>query len=350
MTHNNLKSIVTIASGFFGATLVIPSLSSAVAQPIESASPSSDSLAAMAQITSVSQLSDVQPTDWAYQALRSLVERYGCIVGYPDITYKGNRSLTRYEFAAGVNACLDRVNELIAAGTTGLATKDDLATLQKLQAEFASELALLRGRVDALEARTTELEANQFSTTTKLVGEAIFAVNDAFGDEVGELNNTVLNDRIRLELQTSFTGKDLLRTRLAAGNASPFLVEGNPLSPAVGNFGTVEGTLAAAVGGETGNDVVLDRLEYTVPLNGSTELYLAAAGGRSTHYVFSTANPAFDDSDGGRGAISVFGQANPIYRIGGGGGAAVNFAFDAKKPTPPFPQKNKACLTATMRL
>ena len=53
-----------------------------------------------AQVTSVSQLSDVQPTDWAFQALQSLVERYGCIVGYPDKTFRGNRALTRYEFAA----------------------------------------------------------------------------------------------------------------------------------------------------------------------------------------------------------------------------------------------------------
>ena len=45
------------------------------------------------QVTSVSQLSDVQPTDWAFQALQSLVERYGCIAGYPDGTYRGNRAL-----------------------------------------------------------------------------------------------------------------------------------------------------------------------------------------------------------------------------------------------------------------
>ncbi|MDJ0621185.1 MAG: iron uptake porin, partial [Calothrix sp. MO_192.B10] len=63
------------------------------------------------QVTSVSQFSDVQPTDWAFQALQSLVERYGCIAGYPNGTYRGNRALTRYEFAAGLNACLDRVNE-----------------------------------------------------------------------------------------------------------------------------------------------------------------------------------------------------------------------------------------------
>jgi hypothetical protein len=133
--------------------------------------------APVAQVTSVSQLSDVQPTDWAFQALQSLVERYGCIAGYPDGTYRGNRALTRYEFAAGLNACLDRVNELIAAGTSDLVRKEDLATLQRLQEEFAAELATLRGRVDSLEARTAELEANQFSTTTKLAGEVILAAN-----------------------------------------------------------------------------------------------------------------------------------------------------------------------------
>ena len=115
------------------------------------------------QVTSVSELSDVQPTDWAFQALQSLVERYGCIAGYPDGTYRGNRALTRYEFATGLNACLNRVNELVAAGTTNLVRKEDLITLQRLQQEFSTELASIRGRVDTLEAKTAQLEANQFS-------------------------------------------------------------------------------------------------------------------------------------------------------------------------------------------
>ncbi|BAZ85209.1 hypothetical protein NIES806_14090 [Dolichospermum compactum NIES-806] len=46
----------------------------------------------LAQVTSVSQLSDVQPTDWAFSALQSLVERYGCVAGYPN-GYKGNLPL-----------------------------------------------------------------------------------------------------------------------------------------------------------------------------------------------------------------------------------------------------------------
>src|SRR4028119_1780159 len=170
----------------------------------------------MSQVTSVSQLSDVRPTDWAFQALQSLVERYGCIVGYPDGTYRGNRALTRYEFAAGVNACLDKITELI--GSTGnFVTRDDLAILQRLQEEFAAELATLRGRVDGLEARTTELEANQFSTTTKLAGEVIFGLSDSFvGDGIDfddDQDDTVTNlgYRVRLNFNTSFTGRDLLK-------------------------------------------------------------------------------------------------------------------------------------------
>ena len=61
----------------------------------------------LAQITSVSELTDVKPSDWAFQALQGLVQNYGCIQGYPDRTFRGDRSLTRYEFAAGLNSCLD---------------------------------------------------------------------------------------------------------------------------------------------------------------------------------------------------------------------------------------------------
>jgi predicted RNase H-like nuclease (RuvC/YqgF family) len=150
-------------------------------QQIHQYSDSAPVLEAMGQVTSVSQLSDVQPTDWAFQALQSLVERYGCIAGYPDGTYRGNRAMTRYEFAAGLNACMDRVNELIASATADLVRKEDLEALRKLQEEFAAELATLRGRVDALEARTSTLEAQQFSTTTKLNGEVVFAVGSASG-------------------------------------------------------------------------------------------------------------------------------------------------------------------------
>ncbi len=107
------------------------------------------------QVTSITQFSDVQPTDWAYQALSNLIERYGCVAGYPNGTYRGSRAMTRFEAAALLNACLDRITEVT----------DELKRLMK---EFEKELAVLKGRVDGLEAKVAELEATQFSTTTKL--------------------------------------------------------------------------------------------------------------------------------------------------------------------------------------
>ncbi len=281
------------------------------------------------QVTSVSQFSDVQPTDWAFQALQSLVERYGCIAGYPNGTYRGNRALTRYEFAAGLNACLDRVNELIATATADIISREDLATLQRLQEEFSAELATLRGRVDALEARTAEIEANQFSTTTKLAGEAIFALTDAFGDNVGDQNNTVFQNRIRLDLQTSFTGKDVLHTRLATGNAQR-LNTGTPDldvdADGIADIGATNFQTFNLTGDPTNsNDVYLDWLAYYTNL-GPAQLYVSATGGIHSDYA-ATVNPYFEDYDGGNGALSTFASESPIYRIGGGAGAALNIKF-----------------------
>ncbi|MGB3787601.1 MAG: iron uptake porin, partial [Phormidesmis sp.] len=117
----------------------------------------------IAQVTSVSELSDVEPDDWAFTALQRLVEEYGCLEGYPDRTFRGDRAMTRYEFAAGLNACLDVVLQLVSGG-------DDLSDLDRLQEEFAVELEAVRAQVTDLEANVAELQANQFSTTTKLRG------------------------------------------------------------------------------------------------------------------------------------------------------------------------------------
>lgn len=89
------------------------------------------------QATSVSQLADVQPTDWVSLALQSLIERYGIIAGYPNSTCQGDQPLSRYEFAASLNAVLERVNELIITGSANYVPRDDLLTLQRLQQEFA---------------------------------------------------------------------------------------------------------------------------------------------------------------------------------------------------------------------
>lgn len=275
----------------------------------------------MSQVTSVSQLSDVRPTDWAFQALQSLVERYGCIVGYPDGTYRGNRALTRYEFAAGVNACLDKITELI--GSTGnLVTRDDLAILQRLQEEFAAELATLRGRVDGLEARTTELEANQFSTTTKLAGETIIAVSDTFGDGVGlHDDKTPTNGgyRVRLNFNTSFTGRDMLRTRLQAVNV--------PNYSAANVTGTNMARLAFDGGDNT--NFTLDELYYRFPIGRSTAF--VGAKGLDLDEIADTVTP-FNST--GTGALSRFGVRNPaVFRGAQGAGASITFNLGSLRAT-----------------
>ncbi|AFY36337.1 iron uptake porin [Calothrix sp. PCC 7507] len=273
----------------------------------------------MAQVTSVSQLSDVQTTDWAFQALQSLVERYGCIAGYPNSTYRGNRALTRYEFAAGLNACLDRVNELIATATDDLVTKEDLATLQRLQENFAAELATLRGRVDALEAKTAELEANQFSTTTKLQGEVVAVVSDVLsGDRVNDAEitdkNTTLGARARIEFVTSFTGKDTLFTRIQTNNI---------LGP---NIGTPEGSLSFA--GEDGTtNATIDALYYQFPLGEKTQV-IAIANAGAADDITDTVN--IFDGDGSSGALSTFGTRNPIYYQMDGAGLGITHEFGDK--------------------
>ncbi|WP_341733618.1 iron uptake porin [Microcoleus sp. EPA2] len=302
-----------------------PALPNALEQINQYSAEGTDSENAAGQVTSVSQLSDVRPTDWAFQALQSLVERYGCIAGYPDGTFRGNRAMTRYEFAAGLNACLDKVNELIRGGSQGLATKEDLASVQRLQEEFAAELATLRGRVDALEARTAELEANQFSTTTKLNGEVIFALTgiatgeDANGRDADK--TTAFGSRVRLNFDTSFTGKDLLRTRLQVLNLGSF---------STNNTETAEGELRFNAGpfGTASNTVGLDALFYQFPLGKSTTVILEANAGAADDFT-NTVNPYFD-GDGGSGALSNFGTRNPIYYLTAGTGIALRHQFGDK--------------------
>ncbi|MGI0499879.1 iron uptake porin [Limnospira platensis] len=279
------------------------------------------------QVTSVSQLSDVQPTDWAFQALQSLVERYGCIAGYPDGTFRGNRALTRFEFAAGVNACLERVNELINAATADLVTREDLAKMQRLMEEFAAELASIRGRVTVLEARTAELEANQFSTTTKLHGEVVFWPGDSFGDRArhnvaggpfsrrnSDPTQTYLGYRVRLDFDTSFTGRDLLKTRLQVYD-----------NPNLSDFDLTNSLMARTPFDGTSNGVELDDLYYRFPAFNNRAQIFIGANSLDLDDTMEVLTPFNSD---GTGSISMFGQRNPaIFRGPEGAGLGANFAF-----------------------
>jgi hypothetical protein len=246
--------------------------------------------ASQEQVTSITQFTDVRPGDWAFQALTNLIERYGCVAGYPNGSFKGGQALSRYEAAALLNACLDRVTEVT----------DEL---KKLMQEFEQELAVLRGRVDGLEAKVGELEATQFSTTTKLNGQATFVVGanafsgsaintgaNTFNRAANEFtgrprtpvtlpNATTFNYDLQLTLDTSFTGKDLLRTKLRAGNFGQSVFGGEPhaLSLAV-----LEAAFEEDCGSETdcGDVVAIDKLFYQWPIGSGFTATLGARVGQ----------------------------------------------------------------------
>jgi peptidoglycan hydrolase-like protein with peptidoglycan-binding domain len=265
-----------------------------------------------AQVTSVSQLSDIQPTDWAFQALQSLVERYGCIAGYPDGTFKGNRALTRYEFAAGVNSCLERITELLQASTEALVSQDDLKTVERLQTDFATELAQLRGQILGLEARTAELEANQFSTTTTLFGintvtfqgrtnnQADIRPRDGEPetDDPGNSINAISFNY--LQFDTRFDYNNLLRLGLLniTGSTAPRL--SNDVRLGTDYFDT--------------NQFVVGELTYRFLLGNSFAGYVGTV---NVNAVTAFRGPnRFEGA--ATGPLSFFAQRNPLLNIGFG--------------------------------
>jgi len=306
MTTINWKALL-VAPAVAGASLAVPT--NVFAAEAISAEPIADVVVAepiqLAQVTSVSELSDVQPSDWAFTALQRLVEEYGCLEGYPDRTYRGNRALTRYEFAAGLNACLDVVIQLIGEGS-------DIDAIRRLQDEFAAELATIRGRVDTIETDVAELEANQFSTTTKLRGQVdahlVVPFDDA--DGVPEADAT-FEYRARLNFDTSFTGEDRLRLRLQASDAA-------------GSLANTVGGLANQSGRPGGieDNVGLDDVFYSFPIGDRISAIVAANSVVTDDFVTSTIVP-FDGP-------SVADAGGPeFYDLFDGGdlGVGVNVAF-----------------------
>ncbi len=268
----------------------------------------------MGQVTNVNQLRDVYPTDWAYEALRSLVDRYGCIAGFPDQTYKGSQALTRYEFAAGLNSCLTQIERLIASSEA--ISREDLDTMQRLTTEFEAELASLGGRIDNIESRTAFLEDNQFSTTTKLNVEIVNYILGTFGDEKpngDDIDDQVIfSSQVRLNFDSSFTGKDFLRVRLQARNVT---------SPAVSGGNNA---LALNYEGDNGNSFEINALYYNFPINDKITGFVGTSGVDVDDFfdVAPTMGIAYD-------ALSLYSAYNNlIYDNANGGAAAVGLGFE----------------------
>ena len=265
------------------------------------------------QVTSVSQLSDVNPTDWAFQALQSLVERYGCLQGYPDRSFRGNRSITRYEFAASTSICLERIGQIVS-DKSQLVKKEDLIQIEQLQRIFRVELASLAGRTNSLGVRTDTLEKQKFSTTSKLFGQVVIGLQGRFAnradffpvdsikdiDDPGRNVNLITNTQ--LSLLTQFNPSSLLLVGLQAGSGST--------SPRLNN------DVRLGYEGDTSNALFLSDLTYRQRI-GDKFAVIVGPIGVSPVSVFRGTNRV---ESAGSGPLSVFAQRNPIINLGGGRG------------------------------
>ncbi len=150
---------MTKLSALLAATAIAP----AVVSPL---------MAPSAHAQDRAEFQDVPRDHWAYAALQKLAAA-GVLEGYPPAgDYRGNRAMTRYEFAVAIARLLERFPNVTPGGpdltervvalegrpvpdVTRAQVNDLIAALQR---EFRDELARLGGRVDTLETRVGALE------------------------------------------------------------------------------------------------------------------------------------------------------------------------------------------------
>ncbi len=172
------------------------------------------------------------PGDWAYDSLKDLSK---------SPRFNGS-PVHRIEAAA-------ELNRLIAGGE-GLMNG---AQIDRLSDELGSELAIMKGRVDGLEARVNGIEAGSFSETTSMKGKVEMQIgagssNTDAGAHNGE-QATTFAYHYEVDLNTSFTGDDKLNIEFAAGNAA--------------GTNTVQGVTGF---GESQDALTIEDVNYTFPL------------------------------------------------------------------------------------
>jgi hypothetical protein len=281
----------------------------------------------MGQLTSVSQLKDIGPRDWSFEALKELVERYGCIAGYPNRTFQGDNSMSRYEFAAALNSCLQALDRNLQ---TNLVAKEDLEKLKRLEKDFQPELSSLSVHIDRINDRVSYLENHQFSSTTKIHGN--ISLNLLGNVSGGNGTQAMFQQLTYVGLSTSFTGKDLLYLSFNDSNTiiPNYIAINNGINySSIGGF-TREGLTSSAYGGPTNNLLYSLSAEYIFPViyTSTDKVYVTLAannGFNTSQYIIPNNGLSWEGSDFSNNAISAFGQRNPIYRLGGGQGTLINY-------------------------
>ena len=121
--------------------------------------------------------SDVPVKHWSYDAVSKLAQA-GIVDGYGDGTFKGDKTVTRYEMA-----------QIVAKAMTKSLNNDQKATVEKLEKEFATELNTMGVKVEGMQ--------NQIDNMVKISGDA----------RVRYTNVEDTNDKTDLRTRVSFDGK-----------------------------------------------------------------------------------------------------------------------------------------------
>jgi len=262
-----------------------------------------------ASASEVQNFSDVYPTDWAFQALTSLAERHGCAVANPS------GSITRYEAASLLNKCLGNVAQV----------NDEE---RRLINEFAPELAVIKGRIDGLEARVGEFEAGQFSKTTKLTGKAAFIVGSVDADNATD-DSLTMAYKYQMNMNTSFTGKDLLYARIKTGDTTGYFAdksEGTYLS-AMGHGDACVTVTSATTCTDDLNFLQVDKIWYQFPIGDNMTAWV---GPRIENYYMLASAPSIYKPITKQFAL---GGNGPVYGSSTTGGFGVAWTQTQDDPT-----------------
>jgi Ca-activated chloride channel homolog len=175
--------------------------------------------------TNVSQSAEIAPNSWAFQALLSLAKRYSCSIVAPVGTTLGDRPLKRSDFAVNLNSCLVKVDRAIAVGTPKV-SPEDLAIVQRLRSEFATDLA----RLPSVVPKSGDESQADISVKERDRNPPLSAPNSVPLPPPSPQTNAP--QRVRLDLDNrvpgNFAGGDMLRTRLSGGITAPTTQQPSP--------------------------------------------------------------------------------------------------------------------------
>ena len=178
-------------------------------------------IASAPAFASENQFKDVQPTNWAYQAILQLKETYGVAKGYPDGTFRSGQPATRAELAALVNATLDEI--------TSYSDQKDASLAQALRAEFNTEIAALRQQQDKTAAKVQAIEvaaAVKAQGVGNYLGAAVLLNNQGQAGGGKDANGVVSGATIQGRYEVASLGRDAVSVRpyvnFVAGSNSQF--------------------------------------------------------------------------------------------------------------------------------